>query len=193
MVTAAQLRAGMAIRFEGQPYKVVSCDYHPGQGKMGGVAHTRLKNLATGTFWEHSFRAELKLEDLPVQKQSLEFLYSDGDNCIFMDPGTYEQVGLPESILGPAKRFLQPGAELPVEFFQGEPISVVFPAVAEARVVRTAPASHAQQDSAWKEASLSNGLTTRVPLFIAPGEVVRVEVNTGRYVERARSDHKCIA
>ena len=65
-----------------------------------------------------------------------------------------------------------------------------FPEVAEARVARTASPSHSQQDSAWKEAILENGLTVRVPLFIAPGETVRVEVKTGRYVERSRAERK---
>ncbi len=59
---------------------------------MGGVNHLRLKNLATGTTWEHSFRAELKVEELPVERRTLEFLYSDGDNCFFMNPQSYEQV-----------------------------------------------------------------------------------------------------
>ena len=73
MVTASQLRAGMAIKFEHQDYKVVAAEYHPGQGKMGGVAHVRLRNLTTGTFWEHSFRAELKLETLPRRSRSSSF------------------------------------------------------------------------------------------------------------------------
>jgi elongation factor P len=80
--------------------------------------------------------------------------------------------------------------EMPVEFFEGEPISVVFPDVTEIRVVTTAPRSHSQQDAAWKEAMLENGLAIRVPLFIGPGEIVRVDVRTGRYVERARGEGK---
>jgi elongation factor P len=120
----------------------------------------------------------------------MEFLFSDEDNCTFMNPDTYEQIAIPRAILGPAAEFLQAGMELPVEFFAEEPISVVFPAVAEARVQRTAPPSHSQQDSAWKQATLDNGLSIQVPLFIAPGEVVRVEVKTGRYVERAHTERK---
>jgi len=110
-----------------------------------------------------------------------------------MNPNTFEQFEVPTALLGPAGRFLQPAMELPVEFFAEEPISVVFPAVAEARVQRTAPPVHSQQDSAWKQATLENGLSIQVPLFIAPGEVVRVEVRTGRYVERAHTERKRIA
>jgi len=63
MIAASQLRQGMVVRHEGQTYKVLIADYHPGQGKMGGATHARLKNLDTGTTWEHSFRSDLKLED----------------------------------------------------------------------------------------------------------------------------------
>ena len=111
-------------------------------------------------------------------------------SALSCSPDTFEQVEVPAAMLGLAEKFLQPGMEVPVEFFAGEPISVVFPGVVEARVATTAPPSHSQQDSAWKEATLENGLTIRVPLFIAPGETLRVDVKTGRYVERARAERK---
>jgi translation elongation factor P/translation initiation factor 5A len=68
MINALQLRAGTAISFEGQDYKVIAPEYHSGQGKMGGVTHARLQSLATGTFWEQSFRSDLKLQELPVER-----------------------------------------------------------------------------------------------------------------------------
>jgi elongation factor P len=80
--------------------------------------------------------------------------------------------------------------ELPVEFFEGRALSVVFPDIVDAAVANTAPATHSQQDSAWKDATLDNGLRIQVPLFIAPGEIVRVDVRDGRYVERARGERK---
>ena len=98
MVLASQLRAGMALRFEGQVYKVLAADYHPGQGKMGGTTHARLRNLTTGALWEHSFRSELKLDDLVVEKQSMDFLYTDADACYFMNPENYEQVAVPAMV-----------------------------------------------------------------------------------------------
>jgi elongation factor P len=120
----------------------------------------------------------------------MEFLFAEADTSTFMHPDTFEQIEVPGAILGLAGTFLQPGMEVPLEFFEGEPIRVVFPDVAEARVATTAPPSHSQQDSAWKEAMLENGLAIRIPLFIAPGEIVRVDVKSGRYVERARAEHK---
>jgi len=133
MVIASQLRAGMAVRFEGQPYKVVACEYRPGQGRMGGAAHARLKNLETGTYWEHSFRAELKLETLPVEKHSLEFLYSDADHCYFMDPDTYEQLAIPLAVAGQQAKFLEPQMKLPVESSRSGRSACCFPTSGGAR------------------------------------------------------------
>jgi elongation factor P len=89
-----------------------------------------------------------------------------------------------------AEKLLQPGTEVPAEFFEGEPISVVLPDTVEARVVTTAPPMRSQQDSARKEATLENGLIIQVPLFVAPGELVSIDLRTGRYVERVRTQHK---
>ena len=190
MIIASDLREGMVIRVEGQVYKILEVESKAGAAKMGGVVKTKLINVRSRRLWEPHFRPQEKLEDLELERRMMEFLYADGGNCSFMRPDTYEQVEVPAAIVGPGEKFLQPGMELPVEFFEGEPISIVFPDVAEARVATTAPPSHSQQDSAWKEAKLENGLAIRVPLFIAPGEVVRVDVRTGRYVERARPERK---
>src|SRR5438105_51877 len=124
---------------------------------MGGVNHVRLRNLETGTLWEHSFRAELKLDELPVQRKTLEFLYEDGGDCCFMDPENYEQVEIPSQAVGPQVRFLEQGMRLPVEFINGQPVSVVFPDVVEVAIADTAPPIHGQTDGAWKPARLANG------------------------------------
>jgi elongation factor P len=190
MVVASQVRAGMAIRHEGQIYKVMAAEYHPGQGKMGGVAHVRLKNLTTGTLWEHSFRADLKLDDLEVEKQSMEFLYSDDDRCYFMNPETFDQVEVSRSVIGEQARFLKPEMRLPVEFVEGQPVSVMFPDIVEVEVADTAPPVHAQQDSTWKTAKLENEVEVMVPQFVKTGDRIRLDMATLKYLERARTDKK---
>lgn len=190
MVIASELREGMMIRIEGQTYKVLAVESKAGAAKMGGLVKTKLMNVRSDRMWEPHFRPQEKLENLEPERRLMEFLYAGDDTCTFMRPDTFEQIEVPSTTLGVAARFLQPGMELPVEFFEGEPISIILPDVVESRVATTAPPSHSQQDSAWKEATLENGLTTRVPLFIAPGETVRVDVKSGRYVERARAERK---
>jgi elongation factor P len=186
MVLASQLRAGMAVAFENQKYRVVAADYHPGQGKMGGVAHARLQNLDTGTFWEHSFRAELKLQELPVEKQNLEFLYMDGDVCFFMNPQTCEQTEIPRAVVGPRAAFLEPGFELPVEFVEERAVHVLFPDMIEARIADTAPPTRQQADSAFKPARLDNGVEVMVPQFIKTGDSIRLDLAAMKYMERAK-------
>ena len=190
MVTASQLRPGMAIRFEGRTYKVLVADYHPGQGKMGGATHARLKNLATGTLWEHSFRSDLKLEDLPVEKQSMDFLYSDVNACYFMNPDTFEQVPISVSVIGPQAKFLKPEMTVPVEFIEGQPVRVMFPDIIEVKIADTSPPVHAQQDSTWKAARLENGAEVMVPQFVKSGDVIRLDVRSLKYVDRAKGGMK---
>jgi len=193
MIIASELRPGTVIRIEGEIYKVLEVEAKAGAAKMGGVVKTKLSNVRSGRLWEPHFRPQERLEDLELVRHMMEFIFAEGDSCTFMNPDTYEQIEIPGTVLGLGQKFLQSGMELPVEFFNGEPISVVFPDIAEVRVTDTAPPSHSQQDSAWKEAILENGISIRVPLFIAPGELVRVEVKTGRCVERARAEHKWTA
>jgi elongation factor P len=190
MVLASQLRAGMAIVSENQTYRVVAAEYHPGQGKMGGVTHARLQNIDTGTFRELSFRAELKLQDLVVERQTLEFLYTDGDLCCFMNPENYEQTEIPRAVAGPRAAFLEPGMKLAVEFVSGRPVHVLFPVVIEVKIADTAPAAHQQADSAFKPARLANGIEVMVPQFIKAGDMIRLDLETIKYMDRARPDAK---
>jgi elongation factor P len=188
MVTASQLRAGMAIKFEGQRYKVVAAEYHGGQGKMGGATHTRLQNLDTRTFWEHSFRSELKIEEIALEKQALEFLYADGGQCCFMNPETYEQTEVAREFVGePQAGLLETGMKLSVEFLEGRPVSVLFPDVLEVKIVDTAPPIHQQQDSNYKPAKLANGIEVMVPQFVKTGDAIRLDVANMKYMDRAKT------
>jgi elongation factor P len=191
MVTASQLRVGMAIKYEGQRYKVVAAEYHGGQGKMGGATRSRLQNLDTRTFWEHSFRSDLKLEEIALERQTLEFLYADGDQCCFMNPETYEQTEVARDSVGePQAGLLEAGMKLSVEFLEGRPVSVLFPDVLEVKIVDTAPPIHQQQDNNYKPAKLANGIEVMVPLFVKTGDTIRLDVGNMKYMDRAKADAK---
>jgi elongation factor P len=193
MVTASEISEGMALRIEGEIYRVLAVESKAAAAKLGGLVKAELKNMRTGRLWEARFRPQERLEELQVERRNMEFLFHSGSACTFMDPHTFEQVEIVDEVLGPAASFLQSGAMVPVEFFEGEPISALLSDIVEARVVDTAPPSHSQQDSAWKDATLENHISIRVPLFIAPDEWVRVDLRTGRYIERVHNDRKRIA
>ncbi|MGD0361082.1 MAG: translation elongation factor P [Bryobacteraceae bacterium] len=190
MVLASQMRTGMVIVLENHPYRVVAADYHPGQGQMGGATHARLQSIDTGTFREHSFRGELRLQDLPVEKHPLEFLYLDGDQCCFMDPDNYEQIEVARALAGSRAAFLEPGMKLTVEFVNGRPVHMAIPDALEVKIADTAPASRQQQDTGFKPAKLDNGLEIMVPQFIKTGDLIRLDLETMKYMDRARPDAK---
>jgi len=193
MGIASGLAEGKVIRVEGQIYRVLKVETKAAAAKLGGVVKAELSNVATGRLWEARFRPQEHVEELEVERRNMEFLFRAGETATFMDPGTFEQIEVPVELLGVAVNFLQSEATVPLEFFEGKPIHAVVPDIVEAQVVRTAPPTHSQQDSAWKEATLENGTSIRVPLFIAPEEWVRVDLRTGRYLERVHSDHRRIA
>lgn len=187
MVPASELRPGMVIRWEGDLYKVISASYHTGSGQMAGVTHAKLRNTRTGTVREVRFRADEAVEDVQVERRTMQVLYRDGEATHFMDTETYDQVSIENARLGPAVAYLTEGATVPVEFSDGAPVGVVFPDVVEVQVVDTAPPTRGiGTENVWKEARLENGLTILVPPFIAPGEWIRVDVEAGTYVERAK-------
>jgi elongation factor P len=177
----------MAIRYENNTYKVLAADYHPGQGTMGGVLHARLRNLGTGTLWEHSFRAELRFEDIPLDKRPLDFLYLDGDDCYFMDPESFEQVAVPTALIGEQARLLAPEMRVSVELLEERPLSVQLPDVLEVRIADTAPALHNQQDSTWKPARLESGVEIMVPQFIKTGDTIRLDTAQLKYMDRVKA------
>jgi len=188
MRTGSELRPRMTLKVDGALCRVLSADYHGGQGRMGGVMHARLRDLHTGKERERRFRAEEAVEEVQPDRQSLQFLYSEGAVSTFMNPQSYEQVAIDTERLGKAAAWLNGETAVPVEFVDGEPLGIVFPDLAEGRVAETAAPYHTPgTDNVWKEARLDNGVTVMVPPFIDVGEAIRVDVETGRYVERAKA------
>ena len=190
MVMASELREGMALRIDHKVYRVLEVEAKAGAAKMGGNVRARLSDIHSGRQWDQHFRPLERLEDVELEKRRVEFLYSDGTNCIFQRMDSFEQVEFPAASLGLAEEFLQAGQECQAEFFESEPISLDLPESVEARVAITAPPLRSQQDSSRKEATLENGMKIQVPLFVAPGEIVSIDLKTGRYMERVRTVHK---
>ena len=186
MIVASQLRASMAIRYQGQAYKVVTAEYHPGQGKMGGVTHVQLQNLETGTSWTSSFRADLRIDEVATEKRTLEYLYADDDHCYFMNDATFEQEAVARALIGPQAELLEAGMTVPAEFVEGKVVGVLFPEWLELKVADTAPAVHQQQDNTLKPAKLTNGIEVMVPRFIKAGDMIRLDVRNLKYMERVK-------
>jgi elongation factor P len=184
MVLATEIKEGMALKLENTIYKVVDVKVHAGSGQMQGFVSTRLLNLSTGHYTERRFRTDEKVEDVELVRKPMEYIYSDGDLYYFMDPQTYEQVGVPKESLGNFARFLKEGMKVDVEFLGEQPISVRSPKTVDLKVILTGSGVKEAQDNTMKSATLENGTEILVPQFIKEGEIVRVDVETMKYVER---------
>jgi len=186
MITASQLRIGMAIKYEGQKYRVLAADYHPGRARWV-AKRTYACRIFPLRHFGNSLRSDLKLEEIPVERHALDFLYTDADQCYFMNAESYEQTEIEKSVVGSQAEFLLPGMKLSVEFVEGLPVQVLFPEFVQVSVADTAPPIH-QQDSALKPARLENGANIMVPLFIKTGDVVRVDLQAMKYMDRVKTN-----
>ncbi|MDP2688595.1 MAG: elongation factor P [Deltaproteobacteria bacterium] len=187
MIPATQLRVGMTILYNNEPHRVVSVQ-HITPGNWRGMVQTKLKNLKTGSAVENRFRSEDKLEKAHLEQHEMEYLYNDGTEYHFMNSGTYEQTSLSADILGDNVNFLIPNIKFMIEYYEGTPVGVEPPKVVELKVVETAPNMRgATVTSSGKPATLETGLVVNVPSFIEIGEVIRVDTNELKYLERAKA------
>lgn len=186
MIAATQLRVGMSILYNGEPFKVVSVQ-HITPGNWRGMVQTKMKNLKTGSAVENRFRSEDKLEKAHLEQHEMEYLYNSGADYHFMNTETYEQVSLSAEELGDNVYYLIPNIRFMVDFYEGKPVGIEPPNVVELKVVDTAPnLKGATVTNTLKPATLETGLVVNVPAFIDVGEKIRVDTTEGKYLERAK-------
>ena len=183
---ATQIRRGMVLVFEGQPCRVVEFRHHT-PGNLRAMVQAKLKNLRTGSSFEHRFRAADSIEKASMETHDLEFLYQGGDTYHFMNVENYDQLEMDEEMLGDNSQWMQPGMRIVAEYYEGRPIGIQLPNTLTLEVVDTAPVMKtATKTASTKPAKLENGVTVNVPEFISTGEKVRVNPTTGEYMDRAK-------
>ncbi|MEE9218794.1 MAG: elongation factor P [Acidobacteriota bacterium] len=186
MIQATQIRAGMVIIKDGQLYRVVNVNHHT-PGNKRGMVQTNLRNLKTGANHDHRFRSTDWVEQGLLEQQEMEYLYSSGEEYVFMNTETFEQIHLGAEILGASVHYLTPNSRIRIEFHEGAPISVSLPLTVNLKVVETEPAlKGATVTNQLKPAKLETGLVVQVPPFIGIGEVIRIDTADGKYIERAK-------
>ena len=184
MVVASDAKAGMALQLDGKLYKVLEVVRHAGSGQMHGFIELKLKDMRFGHFADRRFKHSDKLEDVELTKRQMDYIYSDNDACYFMDPETFEQVGIPKGAIGEIEKFLKEGMKITVELLSGEAVSVQFAKVIELKVTATGPGIRGGQDNTMKPATVENGVEILVPQFVETGDTVRVDTEKAKYVDR---------
>jgi elongation factor P len=188
LIGANELKRKMLVTIEKQPYVVLDVFFaSPSARGASTMVRTRLRNLITNAAMEKTFRTSEKFEEPDVVLTPASFLYSDGENCHFMDEGTFEQFSMPENQLGDDRLYMKDGITLQVLKFNGRPIGIQLPTFVDLAVVSTEPGGRSDTGSggSTKPATLETGLQVRVPLFIKEGEIVRVSTQTGEFSSRA--------
>ncbi len=184
-IPATQMRPGMIIKFNNELHTVFAVE-HRTPGNLRAFIQAKLRNLRTGSMFEHRFRSPDPIERVIVDEIPMEFLYNDGDDYYFMDTSNYEQLNLKRDTLGDAVEYLTPNLQITVSIFDGVPVGIDLPQTVELTVVETEPGlKSATASSVTKPARTETGLMVNVPPFINEGEKIRVDTAEGVYLSRA--------
>ena len=186
MASTANIRNGAVILHKNKRMKVIEFQ-HVKPGKGGAFVRTKLKDIQSGKIIDETFNAGHKLEFIRVEAKSMQFLYVDGENHIFMDNETFEQINVITKSIGNKKNFLIAGDLVDLLFDEDEVLDVRLPSHVILEVLNTEPGFKGNTATgANKPATLETGYVLNVPLFIDEGDKLRIDTRTGEYVERSK-------
>jgi len=185
-IDANVCRPGTKLLLSGELYTVLERAHHK-PGKGGAFVRFKLKGIVSGKVIDHTVRAGTKMEAADVTTQTMQYLYQQGDDYIFMDLVSYEQLAIPSDLIGFASTFLVESTEAQVTMYEGKAIGVQLPQKMEFEVTETIDdaAKGNTATSATKEATIATGLVVQVPMFVKTGDRIRILTEDGSYLERA--------
>ncbi|HNE37304.1 MAG TPA: elongation factor P [Microthrixaceae bacterium] len=184
-ISTSDFKNGMTVDLDDGLFSLVEFQ-HVKPGKGGAFVRTTLKNVRNGSVVERTFRAGERMERAIIDKREMQLLYRDGDDYVFMDNSTYDQMNVPSATLGDVSNFLVDSSTALLQMYGDEIVGVEVPASVELTVTETEPGVQGDRVSgAKKPATLETGLVVQVPLFIEPAERIKVDTRTGEFISRA--------
>ena len=185
VVSTNQFRNGMHIELDGKVWRILEFQ-HVKPGKGGAFVRTKLKSLGSGSVVDKTFRAGEKFTRIRTETKNMQYLYDSGDEVVFMDESTYEQLSIPHAELEDELPFMQPSSSVQVMFVGGNPSGVELPASVVLEVTDTEPGVKGDTVSnVTKPATLETGAVVQVPLFVNVGDRIKVDPREKRYIQRA--------
>lgn len=185
MISTNDMRPGQTLDLDGTLFTIVYYQ-HVKPGKGQAFVKTKLKNVKTGAVVDRTFRADEKVNLAVLDKREMQYLYADEAGLVFMDNETYDQLHVDPSLLGEARAFLRDGASALVPVYEGAAVGAELPAAVDLEVTETEPGLKGDRVAgALKPATLETGAIVQVPLFVQPGERIRVDTRSGEYISRA--------
>ncbi len=186
MLGTNQFKNGNHIEVEGTVFKILEFQ-HVKPGKGGAFVRTKLRRASDGNVIDRTFRAGEKFRSVRTESRTMQFLYADGTDAHFMDTESFEQIAVPERAVQDALRFIIPSSEVDVLFIDDQPGDLQLPSAVDLEVSQTDPGLRGDSVSGGgtKPATLETGAVIQVPLFVEPGQRIRVDTRSGEYVARA--------
>lgn len=182
----SELKKGLKIEIDGIPYRITEYQ-HVKPGKGAAFVRAKIKSFLDGKVIEKTFHAGDKCDEPNLQEKSMQYLYHDGENFLFMDTATYEQIALTDDQVGDVAKWMIDGMSVQILFHNNKAISVDVPQVVELKIIETAPNFKGDTSSGGKKpATLESSAVVQIPFHVLEGEVIRVNTETGEYVEKVK-------
>ncbi len=184
MINVQDARKGTIVEIDGELYEVLEFSHHK-MARGNAIIRLKLRNLQTGSTVERTYTSGQRVQDVRLDHADVQYLYHDDRFYYFMDTETYEQFPLSAEVLGDVVNYLTDGLVLKIETYKGKPVRLQLPTTVDLKVVDAEPGFAGDTaGSASKWCTVETGLKVRVPLFIEPGDTIRVDTRTGEYVTR---------
>lgn len=186
MLDISQVRLGSVVKISGAPFSVIQAAQKQ-MGRGGSIKVLKLRNLIDGNVLEKTIQGNDKLEEADLERSKASYLYKESGEVYFMNSESYEQFSLEEAGVGQAINWLKDGTEVMILYFEGKPVTVQVPIKVDLKVADAPPGVKGDTaGTATKTITLETGYEVNAPLFIKPGDIVRVNTDTGEYVERVK-------
>jgi len=184
LINVGEIKRGIIIELDGQLQQIIDFQ-HIKMGRGSAQVRMKFRNVRTGQITERSFQATEKFQRVRLDHRTVQFLYSDGDQYLFMDTESFDQIALTKDQLGDAVNYLKDGLTMELLSYNDQPIGVELPITVDLRIEHTEPGFKGDTATGGtKPATLETGLVVQVPLFVNQGETIRVDTRTGTYLER---------
>jgi len=189
-ISASDARVGNLIEYQGRLWRILKKE-HVKPGKGGAFAQVEMKAIADGTKLNERFRSDEKLEKAHVEPRKMQYLYPEGEDLVFMDLETYEQLNIAGDEIAEQKGYLTSNIEVQINFYNNNPIGLDLPTAVTVTVTDTETVVKGQTAAgSGKPATVDTGIRVTVPAFVKLGDKIRINTDTGDYIERADNDAK---
>ncbi|MFH1233745.1 MAG: elongation factor P [Patescibacteria group bacterium] len=185
MLSLKEIKIGKLIKINDEPFVVIKAEHHK-MGRGGAVLKTKLKNLINHNVIEKTFQGNDKADEAITETKKANYLYKTDTEVCFMNNETYEQFSLPIEQIGEILKFLKEGTDVDILYFQNNPVAVNLPIKIELKVISAPPGVKGNSaGNVTKVIELETGAQINAPMFINEGDIVKINTDTGEYVERA--------